>query len=243
MFDKEPAVSNVDSFLGQIRRNQYRFPGQVLSLIFLFLDRSGSMQEFGDEPQRAANGFLDELRQADKTGTMAVEIVCITDEPEVTVPLAPLKDIKPISDYFAEGGTPLYATLNRWLKQILKATAQGLPDDIRLEVTLAVITDGQNDPDMRPDKPSPAIELRSLSKLARQQGWKLLTLGLGLDAKEIALDMGFPIDGAHARTLKRQARSLGDSMRFVLDSVVRTRIGPARPSVQIAWPAPAPSSH
>ncbi len=164
-----------------------------LTLAMLLLDRSGSMNDFGDAPLKAANECLEVLKNkpgADRTYA-GVWTFCevVTND----IPIQPLCDLQPLQKYIARGGTALYDAVGEALRQALEIQAfADRVHGIKIHTSLSVITDGD---DLHSRMPH-AREL-TFAQHAKDAKFDLMAIGIGIDHKRLARNLGFDPRNCH----------------------------------------------
>lgn len=201
-----------------------------LTLCILLLDGSGSMYEFGQTPLRAANEFLANLKASEAAATIAVQVLVFSESAETAVELDFVNRVPLMSGYSASGSTRLYGVIKETLADLFELVASATTvTDSQLRVSLAVITDGIDDPPTRTqDTSGLREELRTLAGRARSLGWNLQIFGIGVPAQDIASDVNFPPDRDHAHTLAHRRDSLQRSLGAFCRSTIMTAVGPMK---------------
>jgi hypothetical protein len=163
-----------------------------VTLVIIILDASMSMARFKNDVEKAINDYLNRLR-GDKTKKYVIGIVTFGSTYELSLPPTALDNINEFTDYKPEGdSTLLWQTTKRVLSSLVKAHEALLkkPD----VVVVGVFSDGE-------DNASPAhnypLLLEHYSRHALMRGFVLQAIGIGIDGKKLAHEMGFPEEFAH----------------------------------------------
>jgi len=160
------------------------------TVAMMIVDRSRSMGRFGEAPQDAINAYVHSLRESGQNFYCGVTSFAGTTR--VEIPLTAVGEIGKFDNYSTSAGTLLYATVNEALKECLALKQKMEADNRPLRVIIGVFSDGE-------DNLSPAgcqSDLQKASAFAIEAGFELLAFGIGIDAKELAYDLGFPSDYA-----------------------------------------------
>ena len=164
-----------------------------MAMCLLLLDRSGSMQAHGDTPRLSANELIDTLSNA--PGAEQPLFALLTFGDTVTVDGAPVRADKamPLESYIAKGSTALYQASHDALTlgiAFRDFTQQHFGAPARIAISL--ISDGADTA-----SGEMAEDARRLAEIGRGHGIVLQAIGLGIDAKALAVDLGFAPDLAH----------------------------------------------
>ncbi|MEI7742105.1 MAG: hypothetical protein WCJ29_06470 [bacterium] len=159
------------------------------TLGILMMDRSSSMKVFGDTPRRALNEYLRELGKLPNHEAVSVGIFTFDAAVQMDVPISPVAKVPSMKHYDTGYGTRLYGTVFGVLGHMLPKIEAMLKTGADLETIVAVFTDGY-DSVSRECLP----EVQHLAARAIQFRCKLIVFGIGVDAKAIAREMGFPED-------------------------------------------------
>jgi len=181
---------------------------QNATLSIILFDRSSSMHRYGSIPQDAVNAHFISLLDPPDQRTQFCAVFSFASTPRVELPITIAQDIKPLTSYRAEGNTLQWKTVDECLKAFLHIY-QTLPPEkqAKLAIAIAVFSDGQDnmsnyDKFNRPIYPAPyPAKLQETSRQALAQKWELFSYGIGIDAKQMAREMGFP-DDFHAVTVE-----------------------------------------
>lgn len=175
------------------------------TLSLLICDGSGSMEIHGNAPIACMNRHLATLRNPPDGREQVAMIVTFSEGYKVVVPLSAVKDIRLLNElnyrqYFSYQGTLLWRTVKRFLAEF-NAGYRILPPDKRnlLRVCIGVISDGA---DNRSDTVRYPKRVQEESARSLALGFELLAYGLGIDGQQLARDLGFPEDDAHAMTVE-----------------------------------------
>ncbi len=197
-----------------------------IAMCLLLLDRSGSMQPHGDTPRLSANELIDTLRKA--PGAAQTVFALLTFGDTVSVDGAPARADRalPLARYVANGNTALYQATHDALTlgiafRDFTQKRFGTP----ARVAISIISDGADTA-----SGEMAEEARRLAEIGRGHGFALQAIGLGIDAKRLALDLGFTPGLAHSAPASMAG--LRDSVRRTGMSFSNTMMGargPRRP--------------
>lgn len=201
----------------------------------LLLDRSGSMDHFGQKPREQVNRFLKELSQDENADQIMVGVMTFSDQMAIDVPLQNAQLCPQVPTYTASGGTALYHTAYETLGALMLLTNSRGNRGLKTDVLVNVFTDGEDT--SSPQNLLPG--LRALCLEGRNRGWQLRVFGFGVDAVAIAADMGF-IDKIHPQanpncggyTVEATAAGMEHSTIFVVQATSRTTVmggGPPKP--------------
>jgi hypothetical protein len=160
------------------------------TIAMMIVDRSGSMDRFGDAPQDAINAYIDSLRESGQNFFCGV--TSFADTAHVEIPLTAVGAIEKFDGYHPDGCTLLYATVQEALKECLSLKQKMSADNRPLRVIIGVFSDGQ-------DNRSPEgcqSTLKHFSEQAIEAGFELLTFGIGISGNDLAESLGFPTDRA-----------------------------------------------
>lgn len=169
--------------------------GERHTLSVILMDRSRSMGAFGSAPLHAMNSHLAQLQDEDAAANASAVIVSFADTAQIETPHASLREIQPLEGFKPDGCTRLHATIADTLRSLI-ATVQRPEWRGRVDVVLAVFTDGEDNPGDHREPRTPATEVSGLAAEAQMLGFKLILVGIGLDAKKKAAEIGFPLDQA-----------------------------------------------
>lgn len=208
-----------------------------LTLAILVMDESGSMERYGDAPRRALNRYLQGLRESPVADHTAVMLATFSRSLRSDAGLLFAHEHPNFDAYLPDDQTRLYASVRDILRPLMAELKSGVRPPHRhgarelrwhrrVDVLLAVYTDGEDNLSTRGDR----VELTELAGRALKRGWQLLTFGYGVDAKRIAKKMGFPHSADHARTMIADERSIHQSMAFTLTRTIVTATGVPLPS-------------
>jgi hypothetical protein len=166
---------------------------QGMAMCLLLLDRSGSMGVHGDTPRLSANELIDTLSKA--PGAEQTLFALLTFGDTVTLDGAPARAdrARPLENYVASGNTALYQASRYAL-----ALGIAFRDFARRQfgsgarVAISIISDGADTAsgDM-------ADAARRLAAVGRGHDFALQAIGLGIDARRLAADLGFTPGLAH----------------------------------------------
>ncbi len=201
----------------------------------LVMDRSGSMQRFGDAPEKAINDHIVSLQADPNAGNAIGFVIAFADDVELPIPPQPLAGMPRLTGYSPTGSaTRLYGTVLTALKEMLELQSKAQSKGADTGLILTVFTDGQDNASTEEER----VELCELSGQALEKGLDLLVVGIGTPGEDIALKMGFP--PKCAVTIEAQAAAIRETMVGVTRRTCMTMTGMGR-SVP-ATPTPPPSS-
>ncbi len=169
--------------------NSTRFllPGQTGKLIMLILDRSGSMGRFGEAPLQAVNECIMTIKNLPGANTTLAGVWTFADMVTESIPWQPLPEIPMLNEYQAQGNTALYDAVGDALHMGLEFQEFAQKKyQIRIEVGISVISDGL-------DVCSRTSRNRvcTFAQHARKAKFKLQSIGIGIDHRELANLLGF----------------------------------------------------
>ncbi|MFA5186054.1 MAG: hypothetical protein WC551_06200 [Patescibacteria group bacterium] len=203
-----------------------------ITIFGLLMDRSGSMQRYGDTPRAVINGHIGKLQlDANADGALGF-VVTFADDSRWDIPPQPLAAMPLMSSYQAEGNTKLYETVLKALRELMALKGKFLAQGVKVNLILTVFTDGEDSYNIR----SIIDELVQTSGLALEAQAKLELIGIGHPAKAIARAMGFPPQDAVQ--IEGSEEAMHRTMAGVTQRTHITMMGCSVPST----PAP-PSSH
>ncbi|HBP00409.1 MAG: hypothetical protein UU48_C0004G0060 [Candidatus Uhrbacteria bacterium GW2011_GWF2_41_16] len=184
---------------------------QRRTISLLILDASTSMQRHGDVPEKEVNRYLDALRE-DSANHFA-SLVTFSDTYSLAIPLMPIGDIPRYKKYKADGNTLLWRTVKRAL-QGLDETWQQLSiwQKLRTHVVVCVMSDGEDNRSPRVNYPQAVQEYATRG---RQNGWTLIPIGIGIDGRKLARDLGFNED--LAETVDASEAGIGKATTSFID--------------------------
>jgi len=207
--------------------NQPAPQGRRRTLIYLLVDRLGSMQSIASDVVGGINTFFAAQRAVGTDGATATFIQFDSQDPHhVLWAGRPLADVQPIGpgDFVPRGGTPLLDAIGRTIGLADREVAGAEAAGAEILVEFAILTDGQeNDStEFRLDAIKQLIEDR------RAKGWTVTYLSADANAFDDAQQMGiaaadtvaFAATGREARavinalsrnvSLRREAWGRGD---------------------------------
>lgn len=166
-------------------------PQAHATLALLLLDRSGSMQDYGQTPRRAANECIQTVQGV--LGAENTTFALFTFGSEVTLDVRPqpVKAVRQLETYVPNGATKLYEAVYAALFVALEFAAVAEGQGSHVNVAISVISDGDGDTASEPKYRSLT---RELARQARERGFQLQVIGIGVDSKRLALDLGFQDD-------------------------------------------------
>lgn len=180
---------------GSVWSELVRDDGVNKTLSILILDASSSMRRYGAIPLESVKAHLRQIKNPPDGRKQYCAIVTFHYRPEVLVPVGSAESTAEITCYNTEVGTLLYETV--WHVLIWLCEMKELNESPNLKIVIGVFSDGA---DGRSPESQPAW-LKETARDARESGFLLFTYGIGIDAKELARDMGFPDDSDHAFTV------------------------------------------
>jgi Mg-chelatase subunit ChlD len=161
-------------------------PAQTRSCEIMFLlDSSGSMDEFASEAVEQFNAFLAEQRrhaQPDALMSLSLfnEDIQVITEGQSIVGFCRLS----LDDYDPDGNTALVDALG---KTIASGMTRHALTERPVRTLVVLLTDGRENASRKYTIPT----VRSMVERARRHfGWEFLVIGVGVDASEIARDLG-----------------------------------------------------
>jgi len=166
------------------------------TLALLLLDRSGSMHCYGQTPRLAANECIQVVQAVDGSENATLAVFTFGNEVTLDVRPQPVRSVKPIETYVPDGGTKLYEAVYAALFVALEFQSVAASQGSNVNVAISVISDGQ---DTASDIKYIAQQ-RELARQARERGFKLQVIGIGVDSRAMAQDLGF--EETLSRTVK-----------------------------------------
>ena len=163
--------------------------GRRRTLIYLLVDRSGSMQSIASDVVGGINSFIAAQRAVGTDGATATFIQFDSQDPHhVLWAGRPLAEVQPIGagDFVPRGGTPLLDAIGRAIgladREVREAEAAGA----EILVEFAILTDGEeNDStEFRLDA------IRTMIEERRAKGWTVTYLSADANAFDDAQQMG-----------------------------------------------------
>lgn len=200
-------------------------PQTGATLALLLLDRSGSMAEFGQTPRKSANEIIATVQKVDGAENTTLAIFTFGSEVSLDVRPQPVRQVKHLDTYCPDGGTKLYEAVYAALYVALEFHAVAEGQGSCVNVAISVISDG----DDTSSGPGYRARMRELSRQARERGFKLQVIGIGVDSRKMALDLGFQDD--LARTVaptEEGVKKAGEetSVLFSLSTIMSTHSRP-----------------
>jgi len=192
-------------------------PGEDGTLVILLLDRSGSMQEHGQTPRISANENLQQLKSMPGAERTQMSIWTFAHDATVDIPPQPLLSIEELKHYEASGGTALYHVVGEALRTGLEFEQFALEAyGSRISVAISVITDGH---DTDPKRHQYHPRCLAFAKHAREHGFNLGVIGIGVDGPHIARQIGFEPGYSHSVENSQQGVRSATEHSSVLFSV------------------------
>lgn len=182
--------------------------GRRRTLIYLLVDRSGSMQRIAPDVVGGINAFFDAQRAVGTDGATATFIQFDTQDPHhVLWAGRPLAEVQPIGtgDFVPRGGTPLLDAIGRAIGLADREVAEAEAAGAEILVEFAILTDGQeNDStEFRLDA------IRTMIEERRTRGWTVSYLSADANAFGDAQQMGFAAaDTSAFAATGREARAV-----------------------------------
>lgn len=187
----ERSVCHAQMVLYREAGNLYRH-GQALCLNLLLLDRSGSMLPHKDTPLLAANECLQTLPHLPGAENSLVAVFTFGSDISLDVPPTPVKQMRPLTSYKADGGTKLFEAVYAALRIGLEFQAKAAQGGAAALVAISVITDGEDTASRQCYD-----AMLDLSAQARTAGFALGVTGIGIDGKHLSQLLGFEEGYAH----------------------------------------------
>jgi len=169
--------------------NQPAPQGRRRTLIYLLVDRSGSMQSIASDVVGGINSFFAAQRAVGTDGATATFIQFDSQDPHhVLWAGRPLAEVQPIGtgDFVPRGGTPLLDAIGRAIGLADREVGEAEAAGAEILVEFAILTDGEeNDStEFRLDAIKQMIEER------RAKGWTVTYLSADANAFGDAQQMG-----------------------------------------------------
>ncbi len=171
----------------------------VLHLSVLLIDGSGSMRAYGDLPHDVIDGLLAAEKRQPDAAERCVAVIRFGATADVLVPLMPASSAMPTAPYRAHGYTRLDATVLETLDALHRIVDERAVRGLSTTVSLSVITDGADSEGLNGRSHQ---DLVTAARGAARAGWELCLYGIGIDARAAAAALAFPLDPAHAITLR-----------------------------------------
>jgi hypothetical protein len=185
----------------------------------MVIDASDSMKKFAGAARQAILDHIENLR-VDKDRTYLSAIIGFNDDSFVILPLTLVSENMPEILYDPQGHTLLWQTVALTMAQLRILVMEARKKNQQVDVVFGVISDGK-------DNRSPEGILELLHKVVGKSladGWDLQTFGIGIDAKELAVQMGFPTDEKHAHTMKATAEGVREAAMSMTQSAMGWRM-------------------
>ncbi len=195
-----------------LRRNQ------SCCLAVLMLDDSASMAQHGTEPLEALDHQIAALKQAQGAENTILMVYEFSEEARLVVPPVALHDAQPLGLYVPNGQcTRLVASVGQALHAALmfQSCAKQLYGS-EVFVAVSVISDGADNASTEEEYVREAV----LAKDARQRGFDLQVIGIGIEGPELAALLQF--DGQHAVTVAPTRAGVRRATDMSVDFVTRT---------------------
>lgn len=154
------------------------------SEIAFVLDRSGSMGNYTSEAIDGFNDFVDSQQQVPGDASLTL---CLFDD-DVSVPMngVDLKDADRLNrrSYQLGGSTALYDAIGKTMgEMMIRHSQEGHP----ARVVMAILTDGYENASSEYTAP---IIKDMVHRAKHVYGWEFIIIGVGVNAEQIAADMG-----------------------------------------------------
>lgn len=153
------------------------------------MDRSASMQRFGDVPLRAINGYLDKLRSSQQAEVLEASVVIFDHATDTLIPMRPITKIPPLRPYTNGRGTRLHGTTAEVIERLIDLVLRQQGQGTNVSASVVVFTDGE-------DTSKPAgkhlLRLRRAVVEASELGFQLIAVGIGLSGAALARELWFP---------------------------------------------------
>ncbi|MFZ6014787.1 MAG: vWA domain-containing protein [Patescibacteria group bacterium] len=180
-------MTDIKKILTTVTRSPLLCPGKDIALTMLLLDRSSSMSQYGETPLRSANECIDTLRhQAGAKSTLA-GLWTFADDVTNDIPIQPLINLPQLAGYDACGNTALYDAVGNALHMGLELqNAAKNRHGVKMHVAVSVITDGEDTCSRHPRQ-----RLVTFAQHAKDAGFALQVIGIGIDHVHLAQVLGF----------------------------------------------------
>lgn len=166
--------------------------------IILLLDSSGSMQDMGDEPVQALNGFINDQKEL-KTDTL-FSLYTFNTDVKVVYKNIPLTLVPEYKDFQPERMTSLFDCIKQ-------AVEDKMATNRHKNVVMVIITDGQDT--CSKTKKEETIQL--IKTQEKEHNWQFIYLGANQDSFKMAAGLG--ISPALSSNYK------GDNMKDILRQI------------------------
>jgi hypothetical protein len=160
----------------------------------LVMDRSASMERYGNVPLRAINGYLDKLRTSQYAANLEVSIVIFDHATDTLISMRPVAQIKDVAPYKNGRGTRLYGTVADVVERLNQRILVEHEKGISATGSVVVFTDGE-DTSVPPGKH--LSRMRRAVVEAGDLGFQLLSIGIGIDGLRLADELWFPAKFAY----------------------------------------------
>jgi len=188
-------------------------------LAMLVLDRSGSMNTYGNQPLIALNELIQNLRVAEGAERTWAGIITFAGDVREDAKPVPATELEDRTSYVANGSTALFKAVITALNKCFefKKFAKNR-DGLEAEVVVAVISDGgeTDNYELQP-------EVIKLSEEARKQGFKLQVVGIGINAMQLSQQLGFT--PGLAVTVEPTRQGVSRATRSVTQTFSQTMMG------------------
>ncbi len=219
-----------------------------MSVCLLLLDRSGSMETFGDEPMKQVNSFLAEMAGDENAAVIVTGVATFANTHRFDLPFAHAHQRREMDRYKAAGSTLLHATVADYLQRLRELVELRDAYDLKTTVMVNVLTDGEDTCSSHES----ASAVHRLGTECRQSDWHLRVFGFGVDGLSVARQLGF-VGGRHAPASPNcggsTVNATRDNFRHTITTVgqtvrTTTRTGMTMINFPPSSPVPPPpSSH
>ena len=173
--------------------------GCPVNIFTVCFDDSESMRKY-PERVRLLNRLMRDCDRAAKKESGFLLAVGFDEKASIFIPLVPAGQTPRLICQARQGKTLYYETLRDVLAYLLRLQDRLASAKRPIRITLCVITDGVDNLSSL----NAEAECLEMSAVARERGWKLLTYGLGVEASEVAMRIGFPRDRNSTKTFFSQ---------------------------------------
>jgi hypothetical protein len=161
----------------------------VAGISSIIMDRSSSMDRYGDMPHRALTEHVEGLKSIPREHQPEVMITLFDREAEILVPQKPVRKIRKVPQYKNGNGTRLHETIAETLEHLIAQAKKDQQQGFLRLISLAVFTDGFDT-----TKPAGAHLDRLHSLVVESQGFtfQLIAVGIGRSGITLAEELWFP---------------------------------------------------
>jgi hypothetical protein len=198
-----------------------------VTLIAALLDRSGSMQAIADDTRGGFDAFI--AGERSQAGATLVTLAQFDDAYEVVFENRAIDTVPPLT-LEPRGTTALLDAIGRFVTEVGSGLA-AMPEDERPgEVTVLVMTDGQENASVEWTKDA-------VQQLVTQQekvyGWDFVFLGANMDAIDVGTSLGF--SAGKSLTYDASGDGVGGAFAAMSTYNARKRSRGAQPAASIAF--------